>query len=440
MAVAGALAAPCIALAQSSVEVYGTINMALGYFKYSESTAGLPSVSKWDVAQGASNYGLRGRESIGGGLTAWFQLEENAPMERSNNIAITPASRNSAVGIQGGFGNIFLGQWTTPWADLDALWSIGTVGFWGPVTSIIGRRETTGTAPNANCINTPGRTGAPAFPAAYTQPQGTCDAVEANGGVGHTFWRRTSQSVFYQSPVFSGFALKLGVQTNEGKATVATAPNGAVANPWLVSSSVEWAGFGGRARVGVAYDKHHDFTSVGNSDNGYAVKGGWNFGVVDVGLAYEAMTYKCGGIGTTVGSFNSPTASFNGAAAAAGATSGGNCLAGENDVKAKQYGIALAVPVGQGAIRASYAKAKDLQSDVSSATLRDKTGAKMYVVGYDHRFSKRTTVGVGYAKIDNDANAQFTWTGAPPTQGGVSNTPSTGSDPSTFYVSITHRF
>src|SRR3982751_5570219 len=93
MAVAGALAAPCIALAQSSVEVYGTINMAFGKFKYSGAANGAPDVSKWDVAQGASNYGLRGRESLGGGLTGWFQLEENAPLERSNNISITPASR-----------------------------------------------------------------------------------------------------------------------------------------------------------------------------------------------------------------------------------------------------------------------------------------------------------------------------------------------------------
>src|ERR1700741_2842923 len=159
VAVAGALAAPCIALAQSSVEVYGTINMAFGQFKYSEGTAAnISSVSKWDVAQGASNYGLRGRENIGGGLTAWFQIEQNAPMERSNNIAITPASRNSAVGIQGNFGNIFMGQWTTPWADLDALWSVGTVGGWGPVTSIIGRRETTGTAPDYACTNGVGTT------------------------------------------------------------------------------------------------------------------------------------------------------------------------------------------------------------------------------------------------------------------------------------------
>src|SRR5262245_50618700 len=143
LAVAGALGAPGAALAQSSVEVYGTINMSFGNVRFSNAGT-VQSSSKWDVANHASNYGLRGRESLGGGLTAWFQIEQNAPLERSNNVAITPASRNSAVGIQGAFGNVFIGQWTTPWADLDGLWSVGTVGGWGPVTSTIGRRETTG--------------------------------------------------------------------------------------------------------------------------------------------------------------------------------------------------------------------------------------------------------------------------------------------------------
>src|SRR5258706_2449755 len=158
MAVAGAWAAPCIALAQgsaapgSAVEVYGTINMAAGNFKYSDTkTAGnvaIPSISKWDVAQGASNYGIRGRESLGGGLTAWFQIEQNAPLEREDTQSVTVSSRNSAAGIQGGFGNVFVGQWTTPWADLDSLWAIGQVSGFGPVTSLIGRRESTGVAPN----------------------------------------------------------------------------------------------------------------------------------------------------------------------------------------------------------------------------------------------------------------------------------------------------
>jgi predicted porin len=161
VAVASALAVPAIAVAQSTTEVYGTVNMAFGQFRYTDgsttqnnnaTTVGA-SASKWDVANGASNYGVRSRENLGGGLSGWVQIEQNAPLERSSNQAIKPASRNSAIGLQGGFGNFFMGQWTTPWADLDALWGIGTVGFWGPVTSIIGRRETTGTAPNPNCVN-----------------------------------------------------------------------------------------------------------------------------------------------------------------------------------------------------------------------------------------------------------------------------------------------
>jgi predicted porin len=452
MAVAGALAAPCIALAQgsgapgNSVEVYGTINMAVGNFKYSDTMlsngTNVPSISKWDVAQGASNYGLRGRESLGGGLTAWFQIEQNAPMERSDNIAITPASRNSAVGIQGNFGNVFLGQWTTPWADLDALWSVGTVGFWGPVTSIIGRRETTGTTPNPNCINQHSSGGfiAPGVPAAGT----VCDAIEAGGGIGHPFWRRASQAVVYQSPVFSGFQFKFLYQTNESKSVSITPPapglaTTTVADPSLYSGSIQWAGMGGRLRVGAAYDRHKEFTTQGKSDSGYTVKGGFNFGVVDVGLAWEQNKYA-----TVLG-----------------------------DCKFTQYGVALAVPIGQGAIRASYSTAKDVEGPKGAIPVGttglvgaaggpafganncagaavvagpaagfdpSNNGAKQYNIGYDHRFSKRTTVGFGYAVIKNDPAAVFTWTGAPPVQDGANNTPFTGSDPSTYFISITHRF
>ena len=432
MAVAGALAAPCIALAQSSVEVYGTINMAFGKFKYSEgnsvATNGAgnvttPSISKWDVSQGASNYGLRGRENVGGGLTAWFQIEQNAPMERSNNIAITPASRNSAVGIQGGFGNVFIGQWTTPWADLDSLWAIGNVGFWGPVTSVIGRRETTGTSPSANCANL-----------GHGVP-GTCDAVEASGGVGHPFWRRVSQAAFYQSPVFSGVQIKVAYQTNESKSNgaVATRSN---ADPSLWSTSVQWAGLGGRARIGLGYDRHKDHSSIGQSDTGWAVKGGWNFGVVDVGLAYERTKYRCGGTsfdvpGTAPAAGANSTFTCGATAGAAGVVSG--------DVNQHNMGIALAVPVGMGSIRASYARASDLTGGGFEGVFPD-TGSKEMNIGYEHRFSKRTNVGVGYAKIENKRNSNMSWTGMPPNGFNGQPLSTLGSNPSTYFVSITHRF
>jgi predicted porin len=421
LAVAGALTAPGLALAQ--VEVYGFVNMSVGKVKYSEPTqsaalttaAGGPvgSVSKWDVQSHASNYGIRGRENLGGGQTAWFQIEQNAPMERSNNVAITPASRNSAVGIQGSWGNAFIGQWTTPWADLDALWGVGTVGGLGPITSIIGRRETTGTAPNPNCTNS------------HNSPTpGVCDAVEASGGVGHAFWRRASQSVHYQSPVFGGVQLKVMYQANEGKANT-TNGGTTVADASMWSGSVAWSGMGGRVRVGAAIDAHKDFTTPGQTDSGFRVTGGWNFGFMDVGLAYETMTYK-----TTAG-----------------------------DCDAKQMGIGIAIPIGQGAIRGSYAVADDIDgtftgagscgnAPTASITASDN-GAKTWNLGYEYRFSKRTSVGVGYAAIDNDQGAVFTWTGLPPTQTGggagitgqsVANTPLPGSDPSVFFVNMVHRF
>jgi predicted porin len=403
LAVAGALAAPVAALAQ--VEVYGTIHMSINKMKYGEGTGGVPSKSAWDVASHASNVGVRGRENVGGGQTAWFQVETNAAMERSNNVAHTSnfASRNSAVGMQGAWGNVFLGQWTTPWADLDSLWAIGNVATYGPVTSIIGRRETTGAAPNPNCANTGSGIGG--------VPGGSCDSVEAGGGVGHPFWRRISNSIHYQSPVMGGAQVKVAYQTNQDKATT-----GVIADPQMWSASVSWSGMGGRLRVGAAYDAHKEFTTQGKTDDGFRVTGGWNFGFADIGVAYEQMTYK------TVAS----------------------------DCDAKQWGVALAVPIGQGAIRASYSQADDIDGTYSGAATftggscgavgAGDNGAKQWNLGYDYRFSKRTTVGIGYATIENDAAAVFTWSGLSSSQGGQSVNPPAGSDVSIFFINMIHRF
>ena len=151
---------------------------------------------------------------------------------------------------------------------------------------------------------------------------GICDSVEAAGGVGHPFWKRISNSIFYQSPVFGGAQVKAAYQTNQDKATAVATPS----DPSMWSASVTWSGMGGRLRVGAAFDSHKDFTTIGKSDDGWRVTGGWNFGFADIGLAYETMTYK---------------------------TAAGDC-------EAKQYGIQAAIPIGQGAIRAAYSIAKDI--------------------------------------------------------------------------------
>src|SRR5216117_1073772 len=94
MAVAAALAMPAVALAQSAVQVYGTVHMSLNQTKFSDATinplfapqAQPSGTTKYGIAQHASNFGLRSTETVGGGMTAWFQAEFNVLMERTNGV------------------------------------------------------------------------------------------------------------------------------------------------------------------------------------------------------------------------------------------------------------------------------------------------------------------------------------------------------------------
>jgi predicted porin len=212
--------------------------------------------------------------------------------------------------------------------------------------------------------------------------------------------------MFYESPVFSGVQAKLAIQPNKTKATDTTSVN---ENPSAWSGSIAWTGMGGRARAFLANMRAKDWSSVGNTDNGYTFGGGYNFGPVDVGATYENYTYKVGGVG------------------------GG-------DVKAKQYAFGIAVPLGSGKIGASYARAKSLTGGPVSTPGFPDTGAKMYNIGYEWALSKRTALGFGYAKITNDAGAAFTWTGQTAGTNGPSERVGLGQSQSNLFVSMRHSF
>src|SRR2546427_5269393 len=189
MAVAAALALPAVALAQSAVQVYGTVHLSLNQAKYTKDTAGtVEDVTKMGVTSHASNWGLRSTETVGGGMTAWFQAEFNLKMARDNGTFDGNATaRNSGLGLRGDFGNVYVGTWETPWAQTFRLWDVGTIGGWGPVTSIIGRRETTGGAPSRNCGNLSGAGGSVT---GYVSPAPICGQADpgnfsATGNLGY---------------------------------------------------------------------------------------------------------------------------------------------------------------------------------------------------------------------------------------------------------------
>jgi predicted porin len=230
-----------------------------------------------------------------------------------------------------------------------------------------------------------------------------------NGNLGYSLWRRYNYAVFYESPLFEGVQAKVAWQPNERK-TAFTAPGVVNENPSSWSGSLTWTGLGGRARVFGATMQNKDWSNVGSTDGGYTVGGGYDFGVVNVGVTYEDYTYKL----------------------AAG------------DMKAKEWAVGLAVPLGPGKIGASYAKAKKLTGagvDASEAAGTNETDAKMWNLGYEWALSKRTALGFGIAKIDNGANQVFSWTATIPVQNGwQSGAVPQGVDITNIFVSMRHSF
>src|SRR5205814_4219924 len=63
------------------------------------------------VTDQASRLGVRGTEDLGGGLKAFFQLETSFKPDQNDSAF---AGRNSAVGLQGGWGSFLIGRWDTP--------------------------------------------------------------------------------------------------------------------------------------------------------------------------------------------------------------------------------------------------------------------------------------------------------------------------------------
>jgi len=366
------------------------------------------------------------------------QYEFNVKMERDFDLSgANGSTRNTAIGLRGNFGNVYLGTWETPWAQTFRLWDVGTIGGWGPTTSIIGRREITASAPSSNCGGL--AQGGANLTTGSVGSTSICYHAEGSPGA-YPLWRRYGSAAFYDSPVFSGFQFKIGYQPNETRSTIngtsdtngaawlATTSKTIVAeNPSSWSASLTWTGMGGKARAFVANMQAKDWNTIGQTDGGYTVGGGYDFGVVNIGATYETYTYKT-------------------AAAATGATA---AVPG-GDSKATQYAVGVAIPLGSGKIGASYAIAKDISGgNLGTASAAGnglaagdalRSGAKMYNIGYEWALSKRTALGFGYAKIDNDADAIFTWTGIAPNQNGVSLNPYTGGDVQQMFVSIRHSF
>ncbi len=108
LAVAGAFAAPAFA-ATGNVDVYGIMNIAIQDTDVTDSTPG--------VVDNTSRIGFKGSEDLGGGLKALWQIEQGLGSTSATSGVGTGAlaSRNTFVGLSGGFGTVLMGRHDTPY-------------------------------------------------------------------------------------------------------------------------------------------------------------------------------------------------------------------------------------------------------------------------------------------------------------------------------------
>jgi predicted porin len=106
------LAASVAAMAQSSVTLYGIADVVIHKDKGASAALTSGGVS-------SSRLGFKGTEDLGGGLKANFLLEQGFSIDSgANAVAGQAFSRQSYVGLSGGFGEVKLGKMWTAYDDI----------------------------------------------------------------------------------------------------------------------------------------------------------------------------------------------------------------------------------------------------------------------------------------------------------------------------------
>jgi len=359
VAVAGVLAAPLAAQAQTAnVTLYGRLNIDYELLTGKQADGSNPNVSR--LSSNSSRIGVRGTESLGGGLNAIFQIESNVSGDTGNSSGSGLASRETFVGFQGTWGTFKMGKFLMPYDDLHPIF--GNVPTY--TTSILSTAD--------------------------LWSQGTLSKFA--GG----FDARLGNSVRYDSPVWAGFnfSTQLSMRDSSGFADSETPPP--ATNPVVYGGdngnhtqetrhSYVWgiAGYynNGPIQAGMGYESNIKVRGPNLNDWAFTVTGAYNFGIVRPALVYERLDYD-----TVTGSL---TRNF--------------------------YGVSLTAPIGPGALYAFRGQATNGEGSsvdgtrVGGLTKGPNSSSQQWELTYTYPLSKRTQVYAGYVYLNNREVAAYTF-------------------------------
>jgi predicted porin len=408
VAVAGALAAPGLALAQSSVTISGIFKVSLDNVNIRNSArlAGLNN-SETRIADDSSRVLFNIVEDLGGGLQAIAQLDWRIQFDQgADNIG-----GNNHVGFRSKtMGRIFVGRQDLHYFNRES-----------NLTDLAGSLK----ADSISLI-------------AYAGGGGTAIAAAT----------RTPNVIHYTSPNWGGFTVVAAYSTspNPAAAGTATAAAGTVggntgigANGSVTEGDIGTAVRRGRAfninpnfeapvwQVGWSYwDSKPDggtaLTTTGAQTLGFGdqrsnrLYGSFKIAGFKLGLAWDKSTIRTS---TAIAAGASPT----GAALTSGTTISDRTA----------WSLPISYIMGNNQFHFHYTKARDDRS------LAGDQGSRMVALSYQYTLSKRTSVGLTYAQIRNNAAASYNFFTAA-SLGSASAGIVAGEDPRMFAGTIRHAF
>jgi predicted porin len=310
----------------------------------------------------SSRWGIRGIESLGGGLNGIFQLELGVNLDNPGGAVVDFAGssvryqvvtiREAWVGLNGGFGTVKMGAGLTPWDDVMGMDHLLLANGFEGMTTLGG-----GASPSisrSGGFTNYGNTGA----ASVSQASGQACNNSTN------YDARYGESIRYDSPNFSG--LTFATQF----AFLGENSTGFKCKGW--DSAVIYKN--GPIEAGVGYARHIDFQQY--DGDSWVLHAGYDFGVAKLLGQYETMKYE-GNNGST------------------------------GDGKARYWNVGVQVPLGPGVISAQYHNRNRGVNVGATIAEVSNGGGRAYSASYKYGFSKRTYVYGWAAQVRADDGARI---------------------------------
>ena len=389
--VAGACGAPLFASAQdaSPITVYGRLypqftivstNGATGTTGARSTLSGAPAgveiPSHNEVQASNSRLGFRGKEKLGGGLEAFFQIESTIPVDAGGG---TLATRDSFVGLSGGFGSVKLGNMDTVYKN------------YGDTLSFLGVSSGNFVS-NSNIISKLGF------------------GTSSSG----SFHLRRNNSIVYDSPTLGSVEFSAGYSPDEART--------ATRNANVVSVGARYGGKKSPYFVAIAYEIHKDIFG-GSNNAGTALSNAANQGA----HAKDTAT-------RVTGSYTIGNTTFEGNYAVMKYNETGGATGRFQTYKHGAFSLALAHAMGPWEIAAAFASAGAGSCTLVGGAVCTTNGLKgnQISIGSRYNFSKRNSAFLMYAKVKNDFAARY--------NNMANGNPSNGADISNLALGLQHAF